>query len=74
MLVRFSNPGSSYTVQCDSVNVEVSEHGSRVRVLRDGGYAHDGFVGVKESNRVDGIMYYERAYVMENGVTVDTVK
>lgn len=74
MLVKFSNPGSSYTVQCDSVSVEVSEHGGRVRVLRDGGYVHDGFVGVKEPNRVDGIMYYERAYIMENGVTVDTIK
>lgn len=74
MLVKFSNPGQSYTIQCDSVSVEVSEQGSRVRVLRDGHYVHDGFVGVADDNRVEGVMYYNRAYVMENGITVDTIK
>lgn len=74
MLVKFSDAGMSYTIQCDSVSVEVLESGSRVRVSRDGQHVYDALVGVPDSKKTDGPMYYSRAYVMENGVTVDTVK
>lgn len=74
MLVKFSNSGMSYTIQCDGVSVEVSDNGSRVRVSRDGQYVYDALVGAPDGQKTDGAMYYSRAYVMENGVTVDTIK
>lgn len=74
MLVKFSDAGMSYTIQCDSVSVEVLENGNRVRVSRDGQYVYDALVGVPDSKKTDVPMYYNRAYVMENGVTVDTIK
>lgn len=73
MLVKFSNAGMSYTLQCDSVSVEVLESGSRVRVSRDGQYVYDALVGVDDGKKSD-IPMYCRAYVMENGITVDTIK
>ena len=74
MLVKFSDAGMSYTIQCDSVSVEVLESGSRVRASRDGQNVYDALVGVPYSKKSDGPMYYNRAYVMENGVTVDTIR
>lgn len=75
MLVKFSNPGASHTMQCDSVSVEcVVGDMRRVQVFKDGQKIHDALIGKFKDGEPDGGMLYERAYVMENGVTVDTIK
>lgn len=78
MLVKFSNPGSTYTIECDSVSTEAGENNfSRVKVFRAGHTIHDVLVGTGEKLPYCSdvhVQYYERAYVMENGVTVDTIR
>lgn len=81
MLVKFSNPGSVYTLQCDALSQEVcSNTHSRVKVFLDGNKIYDVLVGVydnqsKTTATLDtcDVLCYERAYIMENGVTVDKI-
>lgn len=76
MLVKFSNQGSAYTIECDSVSTEAGENNfSRVKVFRAGHTIHDALVGTgTKLPHSSDIQYYERVYVMENGVTVDTIR
>ena len=81
MLIKFSNPGSVYTLQCDAISQEVcSNTHSRVKVFLDGSKIYDVLVGVYDSQPqttatldICDVLCYERAYIMENGVTVDKI-
>lgn len=75
MLVKFSNPGSVYTLQCDAISQEsCSNTLSRVKVFLEGNKIYDVLVGYDKTPQ-DGcdVLCFERAYIMENGVTVDKI-
>lgn len=74
MLVKFSDPGIQYIVECEAVSVERGDSASRVRLSRDGQDIYDALIAPRDEDRRDGVICYSRAYIMENGATVDVVK
>ncbi|MGL4755551.1 MAG: hypothetical protein ACRCXB_24585 [Aeromonadaceae bacterium] len=74
MLIKFVDAGISHTYQCDMVSTEVIEHGYRVRAFNGGTEVKDAIISQSDLPLAVYDTKYQRAYVMEGGVTVDTIK
>lgn len=74
MLIKFVDAGISHTYQCDMVSTESVVSGTRVRVFNGGTEVKDAIVSRSDVDVGENCVKYQRAYVMEGGVTVDTIK
>lgn len=74
MLIKFVNAGISHTYQCDTVSTESIEGGYRVRAFNGGVEVKGAIISRLEMPETDLYSVYSRAYLIESGVTVDTIK
>ncbi|MGL4753604.1 MAG: hypothetical protein ACRCXB_14575 [Aeromonadaceae bacterium] len=74
MLIKFVDAGISHTYQCDMVSTESIEGGYRVRAFNGGSEVKDAIISQLDLSGKEFDSVYSRAYVMEGGVTVDTIK